>query len=167
MFGWRYKYHHATGIIIAAVTFTIIMMKKFSTLLTMKHKLPVLPILISSLLLFSCTAEQKLKRRITGDWNVASYTEQNVDGEDGTIDNAGTMSFYKNGKGAKNITGIPWKRNFNEGREFRWQNSANTVTLFDKSSIFAKSWIITLNKKKRQEWKSTDRGNIQTLQLRR
>ena len=130
-------------------------------------KLSILPILISTVLLFSCSAEQKLKKRITGEWNVAAYTEQNVEGEDGTVDNAGTMSFYKNGKGVKNITGIPWRRNFNEGREFRWQNSANTVTLFDKNSIFAKSWIITINKKKRQEWKSTDRGNVQTLQLRR
>jgi len=127
----------------------------------------MLPILISTLLLFSCSAEQKLKRRITGEWNVAAYTEQNVEGEDGTVDNAGTMSFYKNGKGVKNITGISWIRNFKEGREFRWQNSANTVTLFDKNSIFAKSWIITVNKQKRQEWKSTDRGNVQTLQLRR
>lgn len=130
-------------------------------------KLSMLPLLISGMFLVSCTAEQKLKRRITGEWSVAAYTEQNVDGEDGTVQDAGTMTFRKNGKGFKTITGIPWRRNFNEGKEFRWQNSANTVTLFDKNSIFAKSWIITLNKKNRQEWKSTDRGNIQTLQLRR
>ena len=130
-------------------------------------KLLMLPLLISAMSLVSCTAEQKLKRRITGELNVAAYTEQNVDGEDGTVQDAGTMTFRKNGKGFKTITGIPWRRNFNEGKEFRWQNSANTVTLFDKNSIFAKSWIITLNKKNRQEWKSTDRGNIQTLQLRR
>ncbi|RYY18213.1 MAG: hypothetical protein EOO04_24470 [Chitinophagaceae bacterium] len=133
----------------------------------LKRRLAIIPLMISTVLLFSCSAEQKLKRRVTGEWNVASYTEQNVDGEDGTVDNAGTLTFYKNGKGTKNITGIPWRRNFSEGREFRWQNSANTVTLFDKSSIFAKSWIITVNKKNRQEWKSTDRGNVQTLQLRR
>jgi hypothetical protein len=142
-------------------------MKRQIALPKLAKKLLIFQILISFVLLFSCTAEQKLKRRITGEWNVAAYTEQKVEGEDGTVDNAGTMVFYKNGKGVKNISGITWIRNFNEGQEFRWQNSANTVTLFDKNSIFAKSWIITVNKKKRQEWKSTDRGNVQTLQLRR
>jgi hypothetical protein len=142
-------------------------MVKFSDLKMWSKKLPVLVTLISSFFLFSCTAEQKLKRRITGEWNVASYTEQNVNGDDGTVDNVGRMSFRKNGKGFKNISGIPWRLTLNEGSEFRWQNSANTVTLFDKNSIFAKSWIITVNKKNRQEWKSTDRGNVQTLQLRK
>jgi PBP1b-binding outer membrane lipoprotein LpoB len=130
-------------------------------------KLSALPVLISTVLLFSCSAEKKLKRRITGEWTAASYTEQNVNAEDGTSENVGTMTFYRNGKGTKNITGIPWRRNFSEGRDFRWQNSANTVTIFDQNSIFAKSWIITVNRRSRQEWKSTDRGNVQTLQLRR
>jgi len=131
------------------------------------RRLPVLWILITAVFFVSCSAEQKLKRRITGEWTIASYTEQNVNGEGGTSENSGTMTFNKDGKGVKSITGIPWRRNFSEGRDFRWQNSANTVTIFDQTSIFAKSWIITVNKKSRQEWKSTDRGNVQTLQLRR
>jgi hypothetical protein len=133
-------------------------MRKFSSFI----------ILATSVLLVSCSAEQKLKRRITGQWTIASYSEQNVTGNDGTSENVGTINFERNGKGSKKITGIPWRRSLSEGTDFRWQNSANTVTIFDQStSIFAKSWIITVNKKKRQEWKSTDRGNVQTLQLRK
>jgi hypothetical protein len=125
-------------------------------------------VLAVSILLMSCSAEQKLKRRITGEWTIASYSEQNVTGTDGTSENVGTIRFERNGRGSKKITGIPWRRSLSEGTDFRWQNSANTITIFDQNtSIFAKSWIITVNKKKRQEWKSTDRGNVQTLQLRR
>jgi hypothetical protein len=123
--------------------------------------------LLASVLLFSCSAEQKLKRRLTGDWNITSYQEQNVDGEDGTSADIGTITFNRNGTGKRNLSGISWRRNFSERGDFRWQNSASTVTIFDKSSIFAKSWIITVNKKKRQQWKSTDRGNVQTVELKR
>jgi hypothetical protein len=132
------------------------------------RRLSTLLLFTAAILLVSCSAEQKLKRRITGEWTIASYTEQNVSGNDGTSENVGRISFEKNGKGTKKITGIPWRRGLTEGTDFRWQNSANTITIFDQnSSIFAKSWIITVNKKSRQEWKSTDRGNVQTLQLRR
>ncbi|RYF92941.1 MAG: hypothetical protein EOO00_06730 [Chitinophagaceae bacterium] len=124
-------------------------------------------IAVVSIVFVSCSAEQKLKRRITGEWSIASYQEQNVSGENGAAANIGTISFNRNGKGSKNISGINWRRNVSEGRDFRWQNSANTVTIFDQNSIFAKSWIITVNKRKRQEWKSTDRGNVQTIELRR
>jgi hypothetical protein len=130
-------------------------------------KSSMLSIFLAATLLVSCSAEQKLKRRLTGDWTIASYTEQNLNGDDGTSENIGTMTFQKNGTGNKKVSGIPWRRNLSEGGSFRWQNSANTVTIFDQNSIFAKSWIITVNKKSKQEWKSTDRGNVQTLQLRR
>jgi hypothetical protein len=131
-------------------------------------KLAIITLLSASVFFVSCSAEQKLKRRITGQWTIASYSEQNVSGNDGTSENVGTLTFERNGSGTKKITGIPWRRSLSEGSDFRWQNSANTVTIFDNNaSILAKSWIITVNKKKRQEWKSTDRGNVQTLQLRK
>ena len=124
-------------------------------------------LLISTGLLVSCSAENRLKRRLTGDWTITQYQEQNVNGGGGTTANVGTMTFYRNGRGTKNLSGIPWRQNISEGRDFRWQNTAESVTIFDQNSIFAKSWIITVNKKKRQEWKSTDRGNIQVMELRR
>jgi hypothetical protein len=131
------------------------------------QKLPLLTLALTALFLVSCSAEQKLKRRITGTWNISAYTEQNVNGDDGTTANVGTLTFFRNGRGEKSLTGIPWRVNVTEGNDFRWHNTANTVTILSENSIFAKSWIITINKKKRQEWKSTDRGNVQTIQLRR
>ncbi|MET0243194.1 MAG: lipocalin family protein [Flavitalea sp.] len=125
----------------------------------------VIPVLL--IMFASCTAEKKLKRRITGQWRIESYEEQNTNGESGKIDNPGTIEFFRNGKGKKMISGIPWRSTIKEGNDFRWQNSANTITLFDQNSIFAKSWIITVNKKSRQQWRSTDRGNVQTIELRR
>ncbi len=120
-----------------------------------------------ALLVMSCSAEGRLKRRLTGDWNITGYQEQNVNGGGGTTANVGRMTFYRNGTGAKSLAGIPWRQGLNEGAAFRWQNTAETVTIFDQNSIFAKSWIITVNKRKRQEWKSTDRGNVQVMELRR
>ncbi len=124
-------------------------------------------LLVLATLMVSCSAENRLKRRLTGEWNITQYQEQNLNGGGGTTANVGTMTFFRNGRGTKNLSGIPWRQNINEGREFRWQNSDASVTIFDQNSIFAKSWIITVNKKKRQEWKSTDRGNIQVMELRR
>jgi hypothetical protein len=124
-------------------------------------------LMISTTILVSCSAENRLKRRLTGDWTITRYQEENVNGGGGTTANVGTISFSRNGRGTKNLSGIPWRQNIREGREFRWQNSAESVTIFDQNSIFAKSWIITVNKKKLQEWKSTDRGTIQVMELRR
>lgn len=117
--------------------------------------------------LISCSAEKKLERRIRGVWTIASYQEKNVNGADGTSTNVGTITFQKDGSGSTQLSGIPWRRSEREASEFKWSVGNNTVTIISSASAFAKTWIITRNKKSSQEWRSTSRGDVQTVVLKK
>lgn len=120
-----------------------------------------------SIFLVSCSAEKKLERRVRGTWTVAKYEEKNVTGPSGTSTNLGTIIFNKDKTGEKRISGITWRQTVREGSDFKWEVGDNTITIQSPSSNFAKTWIITRNKKSSQEWRSTSRGDVQTLYLKR
>jgi hypothetical protein len=124
-------------------------------------------ILLGITALVSCSAEKKLERRIRGSWTIASYEEKNINGSDGKSTNVGTMTFLKNGTGQKKLSGIPWRKSDHEATDFKWESGNNTITIYSPGSAFAKTWIITRNKKSTQEWRSTSRGDVQTVVLKR
>lgn len=84
------------------------------------------------------------------------------------LSNIGTMKFEKNHTGEQDLR----YQMFGAPREiitnFEWQQGDGYVSIKSNDSNFAKTWLVTEDKKKKQIWKSTDaQGRIQTLELSR
>ena len=120
--------------------------------------------LAAVLMLVSCSAQRKLRSRLVGTWNVSNY-QDSFEGSRTNLDNAGTIEFQSGNRGNKDIA-FRAMQNYRDNSPFSWDNTANTVTVHGDQSEFAKAWIITTNKKKKQVWKSTNgRGGIQQVTL--
>lgn len=129
-------------------------------------KLIHLFLLSSPILLVSCSAQSKLHNRLQGIWTVTNY-QDNFQGSRTNLDNAGTVEFHSDNRGNKDIS-FRAMQNYRDNTPFTWDNSANTVTIHGDNSEFAKAWIVTTNKKKKQVWKSTNgRNGVQQVTLTR
>ncbi|WP_290790662.1 hypothetical protein [Flavihumibacter sp. UBA7668] len=106
--------------------------------------------------------------RLTGTWNVQRF-EVIKQGESGlSINNVGTMVFRRNGRGEKNIQYSILGISKFDNLPFNWEQHGNAVTISGNNTDFAKTWIIVRDKRRYQEWKSTDGGNtIQVIELSR
>lgn len=123
-------------------------------------------ILLLSLAVTSCTP------KIVGSWNIDRYEIDNYKGENLSARNAGDIQINKNGTGQKNLSIKFFDRQSGQSESFRWDYKDQILRIYDvdsrQSSDFAKSWIVTTNKKKKQVWKSTDGSNsIQIIELSR
>lgn len=115
-------------------------------------------------MLASCSAQKKLHNRLVGRWNVSNY-QDSYQGSRSNLDNAGSVEFTDDNRGVKDIS-FRAMQNYRDNAPFSWDNTANTVTIHGDQSEFAKAWIVTTNKKKKQVWKSTNgRGGVQELTL--
>lgn len=126
-------------------------------------------ILFASVISFAgCSAVNKLHKRMTGLWNIASYQENNLNAANAGMANMGTMSFFDNGTGTTSLSyNISQNANLGGGT-FRWTNTESTITIVNAQTGLAKTWIVLKNDKNKQEWQSTDgRGNVQALTLTR
>lgn len=118
----------------------------------------------AALMLASCSAQKKLHNRLVGRWNVSNYQDLNQ-GSRTNLDNAGSVEFTDNNRGVKDIS-FKAMQNYRDNSPFSWDNTASTVTIHGDQSEFAKAWIVTTNKKKKQVWKSTNgRGGVQEVTL--
>lgn len=118
--------------------------------------------------LLSCSPSSKLAHRLNGDWNIAAYKETNLNGHNMSATNIGTMHFYKDGTGEKRINYSILQNNYSNQKTFTWSNTATAVTLHGDSSVFAKTWIVIANKRRFQNWKTTDgRGNVREMILKK
>ncbi len=94
---------------------------------------------------------------ITGTWKIVNYEERTTGESSVSLTNIGTITFNKDGSGAKDISysimGIP----IEDKLPFTWKQEGNAVTITgDEESEFAKAWIVLEAKRKSQIWKSTD-----------
>ena len=116
------------------------------------------------LMLASCSAQKKLHNRLVGRWNVSNY-QDSQQGSKSNLDNAGSVEFNDDNRGSKDIS-FRAMQSYRDNSPFSWDNTANTVTIHGDQSEFAKAWIVTTNKKKKQVWKSTNgRGGVQEVTL--
>lgn len=123
---------------------------------------------LAIILLVSCSAANKLNKRLQGSWNINSYMEQHVGEEEAAATNIGTMTFNDDKSGTKKITYRILQNNTTDTSRFWWENTAKTVTIKGENSAFAKTWIVIKNNRKTQKWKSTDgKGNVQSLVLKK
>ncbi len=78
------------------------------------------------------------------------------------------MVFRRNGRGEKNIQYSILGISKFDNLPFNWEQHGNAVTISGNNTDFAKTWIIVRDKRRYQEWKSTDGGNtIQVIELSR
>jgi hypothetical protein len=107
-------------------------------------------------------------QRLTGVWNVTRYESQTPGQTSVVLQNIGTFTFLKKGEGEKNISYSVLGVTKEDKQPFTWSLRENEITLSGSSSEFAKTWIVVVNKKKFQQWKSTDGANqVQVLELTR
>lgn len=126
----------------------------------MKTNLKFLAILTMAIFFASCS------HRLVGTWNVHKYETSTAGKKSVELQNIGTMTFYNDGSGNKQIEysvlGIEKK----DTLPFNWIGMEKQVTIDSQNSEFGKTWIIIENKRKLQKWKSTDGTNqIQMLEL--
>jgi hypothetical protein len=120
------------------------------------------------MLLASCSATKKLNNRLQGSWNIDSYMEHHVGQEETAASNIGTVTFNDDDSGTKRISYRILQGQMSDNSRFMWSNTAKTVTVEGEHSLFAKTWIVIKNKKKMQEWRSTDgKGNVQAMILKK
>jgi len=120
-------------------------------------------LLIAFTLLTSCAP------RIVGTWTVQRY-ETTTPGQTGvTLNNIGTMKFKRNGSGEKSLNYSILGTNRNDNLRFNWNwDEGKYISIESRGSEFSKTWIIVTDKRKFQQWKSTDGANgIQILELRK
>ncbi|MBS1680160.1 MAG: hypothetical protein JST48_00465 [Bacteroidetes bacterium] len=129
----------------------------------MKSKYKISSVIFSMALLTSCS------HRMVGTWNVQRF-ENTTPGQSGVaLTNIGTIEFFNNGSGKKNVTYTVLGATHDDQAPFKWTwKDDKYVTIEGKDSDFSKTWIIMTNKKKYQKWKSTDgTSNIQILELKK
>lgn len=123
-------------------------------------KIPILLLSSIFVLFTSCS------HRLVGTWNISKY-ETVTPGKQGmSLTNIGTMTFYKNGSGSKQLSYSVMGLVRNDNMPFTWTAGDNLVTISGSGTELAKTWIQVDNKKKFQKWKSTDGSNeVQILEL--
>ncbi|MFT3823985.1 MAG: hypothetical protein QM731_08690 [Chitinophagaceae bacterium] len=105
--------------------------------------------------------------RLSGTWTVQRF-ETSQPGQPGvTLTNIGTLTFKGQGQGEKNIRYSVLGVTRDDQSIFSWEwHDGVYVTIEGSESEFAKTWIVMVNKKKYQKWKSTDGGDkVQVLEL--
>ena len=106
---------------------------------------------------------------IAGKWTVQKYETINIGEQGATLHNIGTIEFFKDGTGTKNLTFGFVGEELRDSTPLRWAKSGDKyITIESNSSELSKIWIIVKDKGNYQKWQSTDGINrVQTLELKR
>jgi len=128
----------------------------------MKKALKFSALLMIAIMFASCSS------KIVGTWTIANY-EESTPGQKGmSFQNIGTITFNKDGSGAKDINYSIMGMQMTDALPFTWKQHDNLLVIDGAESDLAKTWIIMESKKKSQSWKSTDGANeIHKLKLRK
>lgn len=124
------------------------------------------------LLLAILIAFTSCSKKITYTWNIDKYEIDSENGQNTVSKNIGTITFNKDNTGTKNINYQVLQNDYTDKKPFLWEKSEDNITIKsakeNAASAFDKTWIITVNKQKKQVWKSTDgKNNVQTIILSR
>jgi hypothetical protein len=106
--------------------------------------------------------------RIVGVWNVESFETVSQGKEAISAKNIGTITFSKDGTGAKDLSFTILGVVREDKMPFNWTLNDNLLTINGQESDFVKTWIVIENQKKYQKIKSTDGADqVQTVELRK
>lgn len=132
----------------------------------MKNKLNTFVIIFFVIIMASCSAQNRLASRLSEEWTVARFEVRTSGGSNSIIENAGSITFRNNGRGTQSFTTAIAHAGQLVDSEFRWENTANTVTIRTIDAEYPKVWIVVNSSKTKQEWYSADNsGNVQVMLL--
>jgi hypothetical protein len=125
-------------------------------------------LLVATLAMVSCSAARQLASRLEGEWMIEEYEVYFANNTETKMENAGTIIFYRNGRGQQTFTSAITQIDATNTGDFRWDNTADVVFIWGQGAMFRKSWIIVNSSRNSQLWRSTDNeGNVQTMKLKR
>lgn len=123
-------------------------------------------LIFSAILMFSCSAQRQLASRLEGEWLIEEYNILLATGHETKTENAGSIVFYRNGRGQQTFTSAAVRSVATTTGEIRWDNTASLVFIWPAGSHFRKAWIIVNSSRNRQLWRSTDsEGHVQSMSL--
>lgn len=106
--------------------------------------------------------------RIIGVWNVENFETVSQGNESISAKNIGTITFQKDGTGAKDLSLMILGVSKEDKTPFNWTLKDNLLTISGQDSDFIKTWIIVEDQKKYQKIKSTDGADqVQIVELRK
>ena len=128
------------------------------------RKLLKLSAMFLAIILFTSCAH-----RMVGTWTVQRFETLTPGEQPVSLNNIGSVLFYKNGTGEKNLSYVALGTTVTDNTPFKWSwSEGKYITIESEGSEFAKTWIIIENSKNFQKWKSTDgTNNVQTIELKR
>ena len=125
-------------------------------------------ILAVAVIMASCTAQSRLSSRLSGEWAIEKYESRTADGSTSSIENAGSITINSNGRGTQSFTTAIAHGGVSSSDEFRWENTAHTISIKGEDAEYPKVWIIVDSGRNSQQWFSTnDEGNVQMMQLKK
>lgn len=128
----------------------------------MKTTFKLLALFIIGIILSSCTS------RLVGTWTIQKYETTKPDQQAVTLSNIGTITFYKDGGGEKNVTYTLFGETYYDNSRFSWTTSDKLVTIDSQGSAFSKTWIMVESTRSYQKWQATNGGNqVELLELKK
>ncbi|MBW6499509.1 MAG: hypothetical protein K0B09_14060 [Bacteroidales bacterium] len=125
-------------------------------------------LLVATLAMVSCTAARQLASRIEGEWVIEEYEVLFANGSETKMENAGTIIFYRNGRGQQTFTSAITQLDASNTGDFRWDNTGEVIFIWGQGAQFRKAWIVVDSTRNKQVWRSTDNeGNVQAMTLRK
>ncbi len=135
----------------------------------MKNNLKILLLLSVIFLMSSCITQQSLRSsRLAAEWDVERYETHEPNGQKVEIENAGTIVLRRDGTGMQTFSSSLIQKSKTDDSQFRWENTARTVSIKASQYEPRKVWIIVKSSPGGQLWYSTDsEGGVQILELKR
>ncbi len=125
-------------------------------------------LLIATLAMVSCSAARQMASRIEGEWVIEEYEVLLANGNETKMENAGTIIFYRNGRGQQTFTSAITQLDATNTGDFRWDNTGEVIFIWGQGAQFRKAWIVVESSRNKQVWRSTDtEGNVQAMTLRK
>ncbi|MEA3445095.1 MAG: hypothetical protein U9R19_10265 [Bacteroidota bacterium] len=105
-------------------------------------------LILSAIILLSCSKEKQIARRLEGMWQVDIY-QKSVYGngspvitESGSAGNAGSFEFFSNGEGQYNIIKDLGDNMYYGDDEFLWTNTSETISIRTNSGLTKKFDVV-------------------------
>ncbi len=80
-------------------------------------------LIVSAIVMFSCSAQRQLASRLTGEWLIEEYRIMLPNGDETRIENAGSIIFNRNGRGQQTFTSAVTRSVATTTGEIRWDNT--------------------------------------------
>ncbi len=128
---------------------------------------------ISGAILIAGCKTPKLAKRLPGSWYIDHYDEYSKvsDSSTGhTLDGAGYMHFYKDGRAARMIkSAYPHGTLSAYTTDYHWRLQDSLVSITDAKGQVSEEWLVTKDLRDYMEWVSVNaaRDSVRTMYLRK